>query len=311
MKQKNQTVVTTFILLGLQGPINIRMLLFILFLVIYCMTICGNLLIITLVSSDKNLQSPMYFFLTQLSISDIIISTDVVPYMLHILLNGEGNINFIGCIIQLYFFSASETSDCLILTVMAYDRYVAICKPLHYVSIMNRGHCMKLAFLSWTLSFSIILIDSITTAMLHFCGSNIIDHFFCDLVPLLELSCSDTKIVKLEVSLLSAPLLLIPSIIILFSYINILFTVLTTSSNTVRQKAFSTCSSHLTVVSLYYGTLFSVYALPIKGQSLRISKILSLIYTVFTPLLNPFIYSLRNKDIKKALQNTFSKICVF
>ncbi|XP_063785654.1 olfactory receptor 10A7-like [Pseudophryne corroboree] len=303
----NQTMVTSFILLGFQGSINIRMLLFISFLVIYCMTICGNLLIITLVSYDRNLHSPMYFFLTQLSMSDIIIATDVVPYMLHILSNGQGNISFIGCITQLYVFCASGSSDCLILTVMAYDRYLAICKPLHYVSIMNRGHCMKLAILCWTLSFSIVLIDSITTAMLQFCGPNIIDHFFCDLVPLQELSCSDTTIVQLEVSLLSAPLLLIPCIIIIASYINILFTVLTTSSNTVRQKAFSTCTSHLTVVSIFFWTLFSVYGLPAKGQSLSISKIVSLIYTVMTPLLNPIIYSLRNKDIKKALQKTLLK----
>ncbi|XP_063785653.1 olfactory receptor 6B1-like [Pseudophryne corroboree] len=303
----NKTMVTAFILLGFQGPINIRMLLFILFLVVYCMTICGNLLIITLVSSNKNLHSPMYFFLTQLSMSDIIIATDVVPYMLHILLNGEGNITFIGCITQLYFFSATETSDCLILTVMAYDRYVAICKPLHYVSIMNNAHCMKLAILSWALSFSIILINTITTSMLQFCGSNIIDHFFCDLVPLLELSCSDTRIVQLEVSLISAPVLIIPIIIIIVSYSNILLTVLTSSSNTVRQKAFSTCSSHLTVVFIFYWTLFGVYALPTKGLSLSISKSLSIIYTVLTPLLNPVIYSLRNKDIKKALRKTVYK----
>ncbi|XP_075061758.1 olfactory receptor 10A7-like [Mixophyes fleayi] len=306
----NQTSVTAFILLGFQGTQNIRILLFILFLVIYCVTICGNLLIITLVSYNKNLHSPMYFFLTQLSMSDIMLTTDVVPNLLYILLNEKGKISFIGCITQFYFFCASETSECLLLTVMSYDRYLAICNPLRYASIMNSAYCLKLAIISWMLSFSIILIDNITISMLQFCGPNIIDHFFCDIVPLLEISCSDTNIVEIEVVVLSAPVIIIPCTIIIVSYINIIFTILRTPSNTVRQKAFSTCSSHLTVVSIFLGTLFGVYVLPTKGQSLNISKIVSLIYTVVTPLINPIIYSLRNKDIKKALHKTIHKIYI-
>ncbi|XP_075061752.1 olfactory receptor 10A7-like [Mixophyes fleayi] len=303
----NQTMVTVFILLGFQGTQNIRILLFILFLVIYCVTICGNLLIIALVSYNKSLQSPMYFFLTQLSLNDIMLTTDVVPNMLYILLNDRGNISFIGCITQLYIFCASEASECLLLTVMSYDRYLAICNPLRYASIMNSAYCLKLVIISWMLSYSIILIDTLTTSMLQFCGPNIIDHFFCDYIPLLEISCSDTAIVQLENEVLSAPMLIIPGIIIIVSYVNILFTILRTPSNTVRQKAFSTCSSHLTVVCIFFGTLFGVYVVPTKGQSMNISKILSLIYTVVTPLINPIIYSLRNKDIKKALHKTVHK----
>ncbi|XP_075061755.1 olfactory receptor 1500-like [Mixophyes fleayi] len=299
--ENNQTSITAFILLGFQGTQNTRILLFILFLVIYCVTVCVNLLIITLVSYNKNLHSPMYFFLTQLSMNDILVTTDIVPNMLYILLNDKGYISFIGCIIQFYFFSASETSECLLLTVMSYDRYLAICNPLRYASIMNSVYCLKLAIASWMLSFCIISIDTLATSMLQFCGPNIIDHFFCNYIPLLETSCSDTTIVQIEMYILSAIVVIIPCIIIIASYINILFTILRIPSNTVRQKAFSTCSSHLTVVSIFLGTLFGVYVLPTKGQSLNISKILSLIYTVVTPLLNPIIYSLRNKDIKKAL----------
>ncbi|XP_075061754.1 olfactory receptor 1500-like [Mixophyes fleayi] len=307
IKGNNQTSVTAFILLGFQGTQNVRILLFILFLVIYCVTICGNLLLITLVSYNKNLHSPMYFFLTQLSINDIMLTTDIVPNMLYILQDHRGNINFIGCIIQLYFFCASETAECFLLTVMSYDRYLAICNPLRYASIMNSSYCLKLAIISWMLSFSIILLDTITTSMLQFCGPNIIDHFFCDYIPLLEISCSDTTIVQLEIYVLSVIVVIIPCIIIIVSYVNILFTILRTPSNTVRQKAFSTCSSHLTVVSIFFGTLFGVYVLPTKGQSLNISKMLSLVYTVLAPLLNPIIYSLRNKDIKKALHKTVHK----
>ncbi|XP_075061749.1 olfactory receptor 5G3-like [Mixophyes fleayi] len=298
---------TEFILLGFQCTQNVRILLFILFLVIYCVTICGNLLIITLVSYNKNLHSPMYFFLTQLSMNDILVTTDVVPSMLYILINERESINFFSCFTQLYVFCASESSECFLLTVMSYDRYLAICKPLRYASIMNSAYCMKLAVITWMFSFSIILIHTVTTSMLQFCGPNIIDHFFCDLVPLLEISCSDTKIVQLELFLLSVPLDIIPCVIIIASYVNILYTILWTLSNTVRQKAFSTCSSHLSVVCIYFGTLFGVYVLPTKGQSLNISKFLSLIYTVVTPLINPIIYSLKNKDIKKALHKTINK----
>ncbi|XP_073511038.1 olfactory receptor 1E16-like [Phyllobates terribilis] len=307
MQEKNTTIITEFLLLGFQVNQGLRIFLFCLFFVTYFLIIYGNLLIITLVSTSKNLHTPMYFFISQLSISDILLTTNIVPNMLHILLTNEGTITFIGCITQFYFFCGSEAAECLLLTVMSYDRYVAICNPLHYTAIMTVRHCVTLSAFCWISGFSLNLIESISTAKLNFCDSNTIDHVFCDLVPLLELSCSDTFIVDLEIYLLSIPTLIIPSTIIIMSYTYIILTVLKISSSTGRHKAFSTCSSHLTVVSIFYWTMFSVYVVPTKGQTFTTSKILSLLYTVFTPMANPFLYSLGNKDIKKAIQEIIYK----
>ncbi|XP_077118616.1 olfactory receptor 6F1-like [Ranitomeya variabilis] len=304
VKENNLTVVTQFLLMGFQGSQDLRVFLFFLFLVVYCGTICGNLLIITLVSTNKNLNTPMYFFILQLSISDLLLTTDIVPNILYILLNNGGTITLFSCIIQFYLFCVSITSECLLLAVMSYDRYVAICNPLRYASIMTSAHCVKLASLCWLVGFTIILSDNISISMLKFCGPNVINHFFCDLVPLLAISCSDTFIVELEMYVLSFPVAIIPSTIIITSYMKIVSTILNIPSSTGRQKAFSTCSSHLTVVSIFYWTLFSVYVFPTKKQSSTIGKILSLLYTVFTPFINPIIYSLRNKDIMKAIQQT-------
>ncbi|XP_056425535.1 olfactory receptor 5G3-like [Hyla sarda] len=304
ISDKNLTVVTEFFLLGFQGSQHLRNVLFLLFLVVYCGTICGNLLIITLVSTSKNLHTPMYFFICHLSINDILLTTNIVPNMFHILLNNGGTMTFIGCMTQLYFFSTSEIFECLLLAVMSYDRYVAICNPLRYSSIMTIEYCVKLVIMSWILCFSVSIIFTITPSMLNFCGKNIIDHFVCDTVPLLEIACSDTFIVHLQIYLLSIPIIIVPTVIIIVSYVNIIVNILRISSRTGRQKAFSTCSSHLIVVSIFYGTLFSVYVFPPKGQSSTASKILTLLYTVFTPLVNPMIYSLRNKDIHKAVRDT-------
>ncbi|XP_066445715.1 olfactory receptor 11L1-like [Eleutherodactylus coqui] len=249
----------------------------------------------------------MYFFISQLSFSDILLSTDIVPNMLYILLNNGGTITFIGCFTQLYFFGLSEAFECFLLTVMSYDRYVAICNPLRYTSIMTMGHCEKLVTTCWSLVILISIMDTITPSTLTFCGPNIIDHFFCDLIPLLDISCSDIIIVQLQNSFLSIPLLIIPIIVIVGCYVNIIASILKIQSNISRQKAFSTCSSHLIVVSIFYCSLFAVYFFPTKEQTSTISKVLSLLYTVFTPLINPIIYSLRNKDIKKAVQETLHK----
>ncbi|KAM3926780.1 olfactory receptor 6B9-like [Leptodactylus fuscus] len=227
---------------------------------------------------------------------------DIVPNMLHVLLNNGGTITFIGCMTQLYFFSSSEIFECFLLTMMSYDRYVAICNPLRYTSIMTNAFRLRLTAISWLLGFSFPLSDVITTSKLNFYGPNVIDHFFCDLPPLLKLSCSDSFIIHISDYLLSFPIVVIPITIIVASYTSIVRAVLRIPSSTGRQKAFSTCSSHLIVVSIFYWTLFSVYVLPTKGQSLTANKFLSLLYTVFTPLVNPLIYSLRNKDIKKAVQ---------
>ncbi|XP_069818797.1 olfactory receptor 8I2-like [Dendropsophus ebraccatus] len=298
--ENNLTKVKEFFLLGFQGGQSLHISLFCLLQVVYCGTICGNFLIIILVSTSKILHTPMYFFISQLSIGDILLITNIAPNMFYVLLSDGASMTFAGCITQFYFFDGTEASECLLLAVMSYDRYVAICNPLRYSSIMTSTYSLKLAMISWILGFSITLLDTITISMLIFCGSNIIDHFFCDFLPLLELSCSDTFIVQLEVFLLSIPSIFIPTLIIFYCYVNIVLAVLRIPSSTGRQKAFSTCSSHLIVVSIFYWTLFSVYVVPTKRQTLTISKILSLLYTFFTPLVNPIIYSFRNKDIQKA-----------
>ncbi|XP_073511024.1 olfactory receptor 6N2-like [Phyllobates terribilis] len=307
MLENNLTAVIEIFLLGFQISQELKIFLFCLLLMIYHGTICGNLLIISLVSISKNLHTPMYFFISQLSITDILVITDIVPNMLHILLNNGATITFVGCITQFYFLNALESVECLLLAVMSYDRYVAICKPLHYNVFMKSGHCVILTIICWVFGFSIVLIHMITTAKLNYCGPNIIDHIFCDFVPLLDLACSDTYIVHLEVYLLSIPILFIPITIIVVSYTCIVLAILRISSSTGRQKAFSTCSSHLTVVSLFFWTIFSVYVVPTKVQSSTISKILSLLYTVFTPFINPIIYSLRNKDFIKAIEKACYK----
>ncbi|XP_040274202.1 olfactory receptor 1J4-like, partial [Bufo bufo] len=300
LRENNLTSVVEFFLLGFQAGKPLRLFLFSLLLVVYSITICGNLLIITLVSTSKNLHTPMYFFISQLSVNDILLPTDIVPNMLHILLNNGGTITFTGCITQLYFFCVFVLFECFILTVMSYDRYVAICNPLHYSSIMTSGHCVKFICLCWVVAFTLVLIYVVTTATLRFCKPNILDHFFCDYIPLLENSCSDTLIVKIEVGFVSIPVVIMPIIIIIASYTNIIVTILRIPSSSGRKKTFSTCSSHLIVVSIYYWTLFSVYVVPTKGLSSTTNKVLSLLYTMFTPVINPFIYSLRNKDIMKA-----------
>ncbi|XP_075128479.1 olfactory receptor 11L1-like [Leptodactylus fuscus] len=305
------TAVPEFFLLGFQASHDVRFFLFYFLFVVYCGTISGNLLIITLVSTSKILHTPMYFFISQLSISDILVTTSIVPNLLHVLLNNGAAITFNNCITQLYFLCASETFECLLLAVMSYDRYVAICNPLHYGSIMSLGHCVMLVVSCWVFGFFMILIYVVPITKLPFCGPNIIDHFFCDIVPLLDLACSDTFILHIEINLIGFPILFIPTIIIVLSYTYIIRTVLRIPSSTGRQKAFSTCSSHLIVVSIFYWSMFSVYLVPTKEQTSTITKILSLLFTVFTPFVNPIIYSLRNKDIIKTVQKSVQKCVIW
>ncbi|XP_073479912.1 olfactory receptor 10A7-like [Aquarana catesbeiana] len=294
-------MISRVILLGFEVSPLFRRILFSLFLIIYCVTICGNLQTIALVSYCKSLQTPMYTFLTQLSISDILLSSDIVPNLLYVLLSNSGVMSFSSCIAQFYLFILTEIYDLVLLTVMSYDRFMAICNPLMYNTVMSHAFCVQLIVLSWSLSIFVSLVEFITVYNLWFCGPNIIDHFFCDMEPLLNLSCSDISTVQIEMIIFSIPTIIFPFGFIILSYFKIIYSILRISSTTGRQKAFSTCSSHLAVVSLFYGTLFFTYILPTRGQSWNLSKMLSLLYTVFTPLMNPVIYSLRNKDIKSVL----------
>ncbi|XP_066445718.1 olfactory receptor 1468-like [Eleutherodactylus coqui] len=294
--------ITTVVLLGFPGPYNVRILLFLLIFMIYCATMCGNLLVIILVSSTRNLHSPMYFFLTQLTTSDIMTSSDIVPNMLHMILNNGSSMSLPGCITQLFFFSYAECTECLLLTVMSYDRYLAICKPLNYHSTMSSVICLKCIITSWIMSFLAAFITIAHVSQLPFCRSNIIDHFFCDLDPLLQLSCLDTFNVKLLAMCISFTFVVLPFIMIVISYASIIRTIVKIRSINQKEKAFSTCGSHLAVVSIFYGTLFTIYLIPIKGKSIVSHKILSLMYCAMTPLINPVIYCLRNKDIKIAVR---------
>ncbi|KAM8972677.1 olfactory receptor 11L1-like [Pelodytes ibericus] len=244
----------------------------------------------------------------QVSICDIVQTTTIVPMMLSTVLYEEGVMSLAACFTQYYFFAGYEASECFLLTAMSYDRYLAICHPLRYNSIMDNECCIKLIIMSWLLAFSIALINIMLVTNLRFCGPNIIDHFFCDLGPLLKLSCSDTFIVQIEAILMCFPVLIAPLIIIMVSYIYIVLTIVKISTISGRQKAFSTCSSHLAVVSIFYGTLISIYVFPTQGQTQSVIKVLSLLYTVVTPMLNPIIYSLRNTDIKEALKKCQLKL---
>ncbi|KAM9312285.1 olfactory receptor 11L1-like [Gastrophryne carolinensis] len=301
MDEENVTSITTILLLGFQLPQNNIVLVFFISLLISGVTICGNLLIITVVAYSKTLHCPMYFLLSQLSVLDVLLVVDIIPSMLYTILAKEAIISFSACIIQFYFFGISENLECLLLTVMSYDPYLAICKPLHYTMIMTHQVCWKTVITCWVLDIVIILNDTLSILHLQFCGPNTIDHFFCDLDTILELSCTDPSMVQLEVKLIGAVLSVIPFFMIIVSYIYIIVTIFKIPSITGRKKVFSTCSSHLTVVSIYYGTLISVYLVPHRGQSLHIDKFLSLLYTVVTPLINPIIYRLRNKDLKDTI----------
>ncbi|XP_075434287.1 olfactory receptor 11A1-like [Ascaphus truei] len=300
MRVANHTRVTEFLLLGFKDLQSLRIPVF--FLGIYIMTLTGNILIIVLVSTGYKLHSPMYFFLSHLSLSDILISTNIVPNMLHGILEEGTTISFNGCITQFYIFGVSAAAESFFLSVMSYDRYLAICHPLHYTSIMDIRLQYHLVFWSWFLGFIISLIIATQIGMFQFCGSNVIDHVFCDFDPLLELSCMDTSFLKLEQVVVSVPITSFSFIFIIVTYVSIFLTILRIPSTSGRQKAFSTCSSHMTVVSSYYGTLITIYQVPSRGHSVNFNKVLSLLYIVVTPLFNPIIYSLRSQEIRAAFR---------
>ncbi|OCT59652.1 hypothetical protein XELAEV_18001074mg [Xenopus laevis] len=300
MNEKNQTLVSEIVLLGFQNLHNLKIPLFSLFLLIYIMTVWENVLIIVLVSSSRNLQSPMYFFLQQLSLCDLLEATITAPTLLQTVINKGTTVSLVVCNTQFYFFVCTESFECFLLAVMSYDRYVAICSPLRYSSIMNHKANVKCILVPWLLGLIATVNTANMMATLQFCNQNTINHFFCDFFPLLELSCSDTLVVQIYIILQSVLVIIFPFIFIIISYTCIAHAILKIVSNTGRQKAFSTCSSHLAVVSLFYGAL-AIYVFPSRKQSLNTNKALSLLYTVVTPLVNPVIYSWRSRDIKKAL----------
>ncbi|XP_029435410.1 olfactory receptor 10A7-like [Rhinatrema bivittatum] len=301
---ENQTVVTEFILLGFSDlSVSLQILLFCLFLVIYLFTLMGNLIIIAMVTLDPVLHTPMYFFLKNVSIIETFVTTVTVPKMLANLLAEEKGISFLGCATQLFFFLFLGITECFLLAVMSYDRYVAICDPLHYSAIMYKEKCAWLAAISWTGSMLLALRQTSLMFTLPYCGPNQINHFFCDIPPLLKLACTDTSMRELEISIYGLCELMTPCILILISYTRILSTILRIASAKGRQKAFSTCASHLISVTLLYGSATVAYLIPRSwhSQALHSDKVVALFYAVMIPLLNPIVYSLRNKELKEAL----------
>ncbi|XP_044132743.1 olfactory receptor 5V1-like [Bufo gargarizans] len=303
----NQTMITEIFLIGFQNLEDVRFFIIFICLVMYLATITGNIMIILLVSTSHHLRSPMFFYLGQLSFSDMLLISNIVLFLVHIILFNGGLVPLKGCIIQFFFYGLSATTECLLLTAMSYDRYLAICSPLHYSSIMSPKLCLYIVVSCWSLGFIITLIPVLLIQTLWFCGPNVIDHFFCDLGPLLELSCSDVSIVKYEVLSLSGLLTIMPFVFIVVTYVYIFVTIMKITSVTGRQKTFSTCSSHLAVVCTYYGALFAIYVVPRTGQSLNANKMVSLMYSMVTPLFNPIIYGLRNQEIKAAIRNYLKK----
>ncbi|ELK07905.1 olfactory receptor 8K3 [Pteropus alecto] len=306
MEQQNLTVLKEFILMGITDRPELQAPFFGMFLVIYAVSVVGNLGLIILTKVDSRLQTPMYFFLMHLAFTDLGYSTAVGPKMLVNFLVDQHTISYNWCATQLTFFNMFITSEIFLLSAMAYDRYVAICNPLLYTVIMSQRLCQLLVAIPYLFSVIFSLVITIKIFVLSFCGYNVIRHFYCDSLSLVPLLCSDTHEIKLLILIFSAFTLVSSLLIVLGSYMLILAAILRMHSAEGRHKAFSTCGSHLTVVVLYYGTLFFIYVQPKSKNSSDTDKMASLFYTLVIPMLNPMIYSLRNKMVKNALTRTLN-----
>uniref|UniRef100_G1MJX2 Olfactory receptor n=2 Tax=Ailuropoda melanoleuca TaxID=9646 RepID=G1MJX2_AILME len=305
---RNTTAVTKFILLGFSEFPKLTMVLFSIFLGIYLMTVSWNLGLITLIRVDSHLHTPMYFFLSNLSLLDICYVSTIAPKMLSDFFKKQKSISFVGCTVQYFFFSSLGLTECCLLAAMAYDRYAAICNPLLYTAIMSPTLCVQMVAGSCVTGFFGSFIQLCALLQLHFCGPNVINHFFCDLPQLLILSCSDTFFFQIMTSVLTVIFGLTSVLVIMISYGYIVATILKITSAEGRSKAFNTCASHLTAVTLFFGSGIFVYMYPNSGDSPSRNKLASVLYTVVIPMLNPLIYSLRNKEIKDALNRWKKRI---
>nr|XP_033779156.1 olfactory receptor 1009-like [Geotrypetes seraphini] len=305
MEQENFTTATEFIILGFPEFPELQIPLFFLFLLIYMIVLMGNLTIITIMCLDSHLHTPMYFFLGNLSFVDIFSTSVTLPKLLDILLRNNHHISMSGCFTQLYFFLSLTANEFLILSVMAYDRYVAICQPLCYQLIMNQKVCILFSTGTWILSFLLPAFYFIFIPHLCFCGSKEINHFFCDMSALLKLSCTSTSSIQTEVYIVGAVMAIPCFISTLTSYVYIISNILRIRSTEGKRKAFSTCSSHLTVVCLFYLTLVCLYMRPPSMQSMNLNKVIIILHNTLIPMFNPVIYSLKNKDVKHALGKIF------
>ncbi|XP_025121650.3 olfactory receptor 8H1-like [Bubalus kerabau] len=307
MDRRNITHVSDFILMGLTDSEEIRLAFFTLFLLMYLITVLGNAGMMLIICLDLQLHTPMYFFLTHLSFLDLSFSTAVTPKALDNLLTSNRYISYLNCFIQMNCFVFVGVTECVLLSSMAYDRYVAICKPLHYPAIMSTRRCCSLVFGSFLIGFMDTFVNVLCLSKLHFCDSNVIYHFFCDAPPVLALSCTDTHDIEITISIFSGFTLLASLITISMSYASIMSTILKITSTAGKQKAFSTCASHLLSVTIFYGTAIFTYVKPNKSYSLGKDQVVSVFYSIVIPMLNPLIYSLRNKEVKNALSRVLQK----
>ncbi|KAM8972588.1 olfactory receptor 5P81-like [Pelodytes ibericus] len=300
----NQTQVTEILLLGFKGLYSLNLLLFVLLLLIYIVILGGNGLIILLMTTSDQFKLPMFYFLKHVASTDVLLTTSSVPLMLDVIITEGKTVSFTGCITQLYLTGVSGGVQCYLLAVMSFDRYMAICKPLSYHFIMAPNVCLYLVAGSWFLLFFLISSEIIMVCQFHFCGHSDIDNFFCDFIPLVELSTSDTSILMLIDIFISITIIVVPFVFIIITYTLIFFVIIRIPSVTGRKKFFSTCSSHLASVCTYYITLIIVYMVPTGEGSSSINKFRSLLIVTVSPLMNPFIYSLRNQEIRE----TFRKV---
>ncbi|XP_062930723.1 olfactory receptor 2G3-like [Cynocephalus volans] len=299
--------VTEFVFLELSSEPNMQLILFIIFLFFYLLMVAGNIIIIIIIQIEPRLQTPMYFFLTNLSFLDICYTSTNVPQMLSNTVRKRKTIPFSSCATQMYFSLSFGMIECVLLVVLAYDRYIAICHPLHYTLIMDKSTCVQLAAISWSSSFLSSMVINVLTLSLPYCGPNIQNHFFCEVPSVLRLACTDTSLMELVVFIFSIIIVFVPFLLIVVSYAQILQSVLSMRPASGRYKALSSCASHLTVVALFYGTAIFMYMRPQSKSSQAGDKIIAVFYTVITPMFNPLIYSLRNQDVKGALRRAIAR----
>lgn len=307
MPEENLTIWSFFFLEGFSRYPTLEVVLFVVSLVMYLVTLVGNGTLILITILDSCLQTPMYFFLGNLSFMDICYTSSSIPTLLVNLLSSQKTIVFSGCAVQMYVSLAMGSTECVLLAVMAYDRYVAICNPLRYPILMSRQVCVQLATVSWVTGCLTALLETSFALRMPLCG-NLIDHFTCEILAVLRLACASSLLMDMTMLVVSVLLLPVPLLLICISYVFILSTILRISSAEGRNKAFSTCGAHLTVVVLYYGAALSMYLKPSSSGSQQTDKIISLLYGVLTPMLNPIIYSLRNKEVKDAMKKLRDKI---
>lgn len=307
MQWTNDSKLLGFILVGFSDQPQLELILFGVILFLYFMTLLGNSTIILVSLLDSKLHNPMYFFLSHLSFLDLCFTSSIVPQLLVNLGSSDKSITYGGCVVQLYVSLALGSTECVLLAVMSYDRYVAVCRPLHYSFVMHPRVCSILASMAWLSGVTTTLVQSTLTLQLPFCGNRKVDHFFCEVPVLIKLACVDTTFNQAELFVASVLFLVVPLSLIMMSYENIAQAVLKIKSAIGRRKAFRTCSSHLMVVIIFYGTIIFMYLQPAKSRSKDQGKFVSLFYTVVTPMLNPLIYTLRNKEVKTALKKFMGK----